>query len=269
MEHSYNDNHSASIISRDEFGISTLERYTGSKKEDFQPYILLTNFRAYVHIFASKFNLNYTSGTAMSVCHSKEEKISIIEFGVGSPLAALIIELLSFLKPKAALMLGLCGGLRDNYTIGDYFNPVAAIREEGTSNAYLPTQCPSLSSFIIQRYVCSELDKQKIHYHTGVIHTTNVRFWEFNDFFKSHLEVEKCQAIDMECATLFTVGFVKFVPVGALMMISDLPLKPDGLKTSQLQKKVSSEHTTEHINIGINTLKSMQKNENNGFSYQF
>ena len=256
-------------FTRDRVGISTLERYTGSQASDFQPYILLTNFFKYVKEFSEILKEPIHHGSVMISSHSKKHGISIINFSVGSPMAALMIELLSFIKPKATLMLGLCGGLRPEHEVGNYFNPIAAIREEGTSDAYMPKQCPSLSSFVIQRYVCKELEKRKLKYFNGVIHTTNVRFWEFNEEFKKVLSLEKAQAIDMECATLFTVGFARLVPIGALMLISDLPLVPGGIKTATGSAEVFRLHSRYHIEMGISVLEKMQEDEKGGFDYHF
>lgn len=255
--------------SRDRVGISTLERYTGSSASEFQPYILLTNFKSYVDFFTIKFNKPIRQGSVMRACHSPEDKISIIDYSVGSPVAALVIELLSFIRPKSVIMLGMCGGLRGEYKVGEFFNPVAAIREEGTSNAYMPAQVPSLSSFVIQRHIVEELERRDLTYHTGVIHTTNVRFWEFNEDFKKTLITERVQAIDMECATLFTVGFSRYVPIGALMLISDLPLKKRGVKTAESARLIFEKYTALHIDTGISVLKCMQAKEKAGFGYQF
>ncbi len=255
--------------SRDRVGISTLERYTGSAKDDFQPYVLLTNFNHYVDVFSARFKQPVKYGSVMRACHSPEAKITIIDYSVGSPVAALIVELLSFVKPKAALMLGMCGGLRNDYKVGDFLNPVAAVRGEGTSDEYMPPQCPALSSFVVQRYVVEEIERAGLKYHTGVIHTTNVRFWEFNEEFIKTLKAERAQAIDMECATLFTVGFAKYVPIGALMLISDLPLKKQGVKTAESARIIFEKYTDLHINLGIAVVKKMQEKEKEGLGYQF
>jgi len=256
-------------FTRDRIGIDTLERYSGSSSKDFQPYILLTNFSKYAKIFAQEMKEPLQEGSMMTVCHSKKNRISIINYGLGSPMAALLMELLSFIKPKATLMLGMCGGLRDDYKVGEYFLPVAAIREEGTSDAFMPKQCPALSSFVIQRYLAEELERRHMPYHNGVIHTTNVRFWEFKEELRSNLKRERVQTIDMECATLFMVGFYFFVPVGALMMISDLPLKPKGIKTAKSAKALFENNALDHIQTGITCLLNMQKDEKRGFHYHF
>lgn len=256
-------------LSRDRIGLSTLERYTGSAASEIQPYIMLTNFKAYVDNFSAACCSPVRQGSVMRASHNSSERITIIDYSVGSPVAALVVELLSFIKPKAVLMLGMCGGLRKDYKVGDFFNPVAAIREEGTSNAFMPPQCPALSSFVIQRHVVEELERRNFAYHTGVIHTTNYRFWEFNDKFKEMLAAERVQAIDMECATLFAVGFACYVPVGALMLISDLPLKPGGIKTAKSAKAIFQKYTEMHIQAGISVLRNMQAKESRGFGYQF
>ena len=245
-----------------------LERYTGSSLSEFQPYILLVNFRKYLELFAKKTKSEVTHGSAMSICHCKKEKITMINYGLGSPLAALIVSLLPTIKPKASIMLGMCGGLRSEYGLGDFFSPVAAIREEGTSNAYMPPRCPSLSSFTIQRYICDELDKQKKKYHSGVIHTTNVRLWEFNEDFKRKLAEERSQAIDMECATLFTVGFAHNIPIGALMLISDLPLEHGGIKTKKSMHSIFDNFSGIHIDTGINVIRHMIADKGK-FEYHF
>ena len=256
-------------FTRDRVGLGTLERYTGSDAAEIQPYILLTNFKRYIDIFADELGEPIRSGSAMRACHAAGAGVSIIEYGIGSPVAALIMELLSFVRPKAVLMLGMCGGLRDEYEVGDFFNPVAAIRDEGTSNSYMPPQCPSLSSFVIQRFACQELERQKLCYRTGVIHTTNVRFWEFNEDFKRTLKTERVQAIDMECATLFTVGFARLVPIGALMLISDLPLKERGVKTKESARMVFEKYSGLHVQLGLRILEAMQPREREGLGYQF
>lgn len=248
--------HSPAKIARD-----TLERYTQCRFRDIQPYVLLTNFKKYVEDFSGISGHAATNDATMPSCNWHEEKISIIDFGVGSPPAALIMDLLAFVKPKAVLMLGLCGGLKKDQRVGDFFNPVAAIRDEGTSYHYMPKRVPALSSFVIQRFIVQELEKRDLTYHTGVAHTTNIRFWEFDEGFKKYIKEQRVQAIEMECATLFTAGFARQVPTGALLLISDLPLNPHGIKTKALAERVMKKFSPVHLQVGIETLKTLQHSE--------
>jgi AMP nucleosidase len=229
----------------------TLERYSGSNVDEFQPYLLLTNFPRYVLYFAEMRKLKIIEGSMFKVAHCPDEKISILDYKIGSPAAALVIDLLAHLPIKAALMLGMCGGLRRHFQVGDYFVPVASIRGEGTSDFYFPAEVPAMANFLVQKVVTNVLERDKERYHIGLTHTTNKRFWEFNKEFKERLHVTRPQAIEMECATLFAASYRYKLPLGALLLISDLPLGQDGIKTKKSADSVFTKYTGDHVEKGI------------------
>ena len=230
-----------------------LPRYTGVALEDFGQYILLTNFHNYIEMFAEKFGAT-VNGEDKPMQTSTANNITIINFGMGSAMAATVMDLLSALQPKAVLFLGKCGGLKRKNKIGDLVLPIAGIRGEGTSNEYLPAEIPALPSFRLQRAVSSVIKKQDIDYWTGTVYTTNRRVWEHDEEFKKYLRLTRAMAVDMETATIFTVGFVNEIPRGALLLISDSPMTPDGVKTSESDKNVTADYVIKHLEIGIAAL---------------
>jgi len=229
-----------------------LPRYTGVPLENFGQYILLTNFHNYVDIFAEKFGVE-VNGKGKPMQTATANNITIINFGMGSPMAATVMDLLSAIKPKATLFLGKCGGLKKT-KIGDLILPIAAIRGEGTSNDYLPLEVPALPSFRLQRAVSSAIKKHEKDYWTGTVYTTNRRVWEHDEEFKNYLRRIKTMAIDMETATIFVVGFANSIPHGALLLVSDNPMTPEGVKTSASDQKVTIDFVNNHLNIGIDAL---------------
>lgn len=235
----------------------TLERYSGSPVKDYQPYILLTNFSRYVHYFAESRKVKVIEGSTFKVAHSPEEKISILDFKIGSPAAALVVDLCAFLPIRAGVLLGMCGGLRRHYEIGDYFVPVASIRGEGTSDFYFPFEVPSLANFLVQKIMTNVLDEEGANYHVGITHTTNKRFWEFDKDFRTRLQATRPQSIEMECATLFMAGYKHKLPLGALLLISDLPLNRDGIKTKQSSEFVFQKYTPDHVEKGVKIMKAL------------
>lgn len=239
-----------------------LPRYTGKKLEDFGQYILLTNFQSYVDKFAQRFEVPVDGGDK-NMPSATAEGITIINFGMGSPNAATIMDLLGALKPKGVLFLGKCGGLKKKNKLGDLILPIAAIRSEGTSNDYMPAEIPALPAFNLQRAVSHILRNSGNDYWTGVVFTTNRRVWEFDVRFKKYLTKTRAIAIDMETATLFTVGFANQIPTGALLLVSDQPMISSGVKTTESDKKVSSEFVDLHIDSGIQALFEVK---NNGLS---
>lgn len=236
-----------------------LERYTGARAEEFNAYVILTNFHKYMEVFADQFKGKRCEGSAMSVVHSPEIGVSMIDFKIGAPTAALIIEALSVVDPQAVLFLGMCGGLHRSLQIGDFILPMAAIRDEGVSRHFLPPEVPSLPTFKIQKFISQMLVDEGLDYRTGVVHTTDYRFWEFNEGFKRKLYEERAIAIDMECGALFSVGFASKVPIGALLLVSDLPLTKAGIKTRDSARGIFDTFTEKHISIGINSMSEIQE----------
>jgi AMP nucleosidase len=230
-----------------------LPRYTGTPLEDFKPYILLTNFSNYVKMFADKYGVEI-KGTNNAMQTASAGNITIINFGMGSAMAATIMDLLTAINPKAVLFLGKCGGLKKVSALGDFILPIAAIRGEGTSDDYARPEIPALPSFRLQRAVSEMIIKHEMDYWTGTVYTTNRRVWEHDEKFKDYLKEIRALGIDMETATIFIVGFVNSIPHGALLLVSDNPMQPDGVKTEESDKKVTSNFVEKHLQIGIESL---------------
>lgn len=251
------DDHSNLGIGEEQFAKETLERYSGSPISDYQSNLLLTNFPRYVDYYAQTRGVKVHEGSMFKVAHCPKEEVSILDFKIGSPAAALVVDLCSFLPIRAALLLGMCGGLRRRYQIGDYLVPVASIRDEGTSNFYFPPEVPALANFLMQKAVTEVLDAQKTPYHIGITFTSNMRFWEFNEEFKNRLKATKAQAYEMECATLFAASYKRKFTLGALLLISDLPLV--GVKTKKSAAFVFENYMPNHVERGVSILKVARK----------
>ncbi len=234
-----------------------LPRYTGRELDQFGKYILLTNFDNYVEKFAA-FTGTEVHGRDKAMRNATADGITMINFGMGSANAATIMDLLSAVGPKAALFLGKCGGLKKKNQLGDMVLPIAAIRGEGTSNDYFPSEVPSLPAFTLQRAVSSTIRDHNLDYWTGTVYTTNRRVWEHDKAFKKYLRRTRCMAIDMETATIFITGFANAIPTGALLLVSDQPMVPDGVKTDASDRIITRQYVDAQIAIGIDALKEIR-----------
>lgn len=236
-----------------------LPRYTGVELADFGRYILLTNFKNYVEKFAEIHGVPVI-GKDKAMESATAEGITIINFGMGSPNAATIIDCLSAIKPKGVLFLGKCGGLKKKNELGDFVLPIAAIRGEGTSNDYFPPEVPSLPAFALQKAISTTIRDAGKDYWTGTVYTTNRRVWEFDEKFKRYLKKIRVMAIDMETATIFTTAFANKIPAGAILLVSDQPMIPDGVKTSKSDEKITTSYVDIHLQMGIDSLKQLINN---------
>ncbi len=236
-----------------------LPRYTGEKLENFGKYILLTNFSNYVRMFSEWNNATITGIDKPMQCVTAEG-ITIINFGMGSPTAATVMDLLPAIEPEAVLFLGKCGGLKKRNKLGDLILPIAAIRGEGTSNDYFPPEVPAMPAFELQKAISTTIRQYEVDYWTGTVYTTNRRVWEHDTEFKEYLQRIRAYAIDMETATIFMVGFANKIPTGALLLVSDQPMVPEGVKTEESDKLINEQFVERHLKIGIDSLKQLINN---------
>jgi AMP nucleosidase len=242
---------------KDDIVQNWLPRYTGLTLAEFAPYVLLTNFSNYVEKFASLGGVE-VKGRDRAMPSATANGVTMINFSMGSANAATVMDLLTAISPKAVLFLGKCGGLKSRSKVGDFVLPIAAIRGEGASNDYFPPEVPALPAFTLQRAVSSTIRDRGLDYWTGTVYTTNRRVWEHDAAFKDYLKRIRAFAIDMETATLFAVGFANRIPTGALLLVSDQPMTPQGVKTEASDQKVTSGYVDEHIGIGIEALREIQ-----------
>src|ERR1700744_5220371 len=236
-----------------------LPRYTGTPLAEFGEYVLLTNFDNYVEWFATEHG-GLVKGIDRPMPNVTADGITLINFGMGSPNAATVIDLLSAIAPKAVLFLGKCGGLKRKNQIGDLILPIAAIRGEGTSNDYMPPEVPALPAFALQKAISTTIRDHSRDYWTGTCYTTNRRVWEHDKVFKKYLKTLPAMAIDMETATIFTTGFANKIPTGAILLVSDQPMIPEGVKTAESDSKVTETYVETHLRVGIESLKQLINN---------
>jgi AMP nucleosidase len=241
---------------KEDIVLNWLPRYTGVAIEEFGKYILLTNFQNYVEKFA-QMNGVEVNGKSNSMPSATSGEITIINFGMGTANAATIMDLLTAIRPKACLFLGKCGGLKKKNQLGDLVLPIAAIRGEGTSNDYLPPEVPALPAFGLQKAVSTTIRDMDHDYWTGTVYTTNRRVWEHDERFKKKLRKMRAMAVDMETATLFVTGFMNKIPTGALLLVSDQPMIPEGVKTAESDQKITSGFVDLHITIGVRSLEQL------------
>ncbi|MEK6643364.1 MAG: AMP nucleosidase [Planctomycetota bacterium] len=237
-----------------ELAQSWLPRYTGMPVDRFGDYILLTNFGNYVDRFAAQFKCDVYGEDRPMQAATNDRGLSIVKFGIGSPNAAIIMDLLSARKPRGVLFLGKCGGLKTTSEIGHFILPIAAIRGEGTSNDYFPPEVPALPSFKLHKFVSQKLTEHGHEYRTGVVYTTNRRVWEHDEQFQKRLQEMTAIAIDMETATIFVVGHRNEIARGALLLVSDVPITPDGVKTEESDARVTRDWADIHLQLGIDAM---------------
>ncbi len=247
------------MISKRDIASDWLPRYTGMPLSKFGKWILLTNFDDYLAKFCEWYGADLHGAGKPMQAASNDQGLTIINFGIGSSNAATIMDLLSAVEPHGVLFLGKCGGLKRSTEIGHFILPIAAVRGEGTSDDYFHPMVPALPSFKLHKFVSDKIVAHNYEYRTGVIYTTNRRVWEHDAAFHERLRAMTCIGIDMETATLFIVGHKNEIARGALLLVSDVPLVPEGIKTEASDREVTRKWVDTHLQIGIEAMTEMEQ----------
>lgn len=245
-----------------------LPRYTGTEIDDFGDSIILVNFGHYVRLFADWKSVP-VRGDEHPMQSATADGVTIVNFGMGSPNAATILDLLSAVSPRACVFLGKCGGLKKKSLVGDLILPIAAVRGDGTSDDYFPPEVPALPAFALQKAISTTIRDFDLDYWTGTVYSTNRRVWEHDDEFKDYLREIRVMGIDMETATVFTVAFKNRIPTGALLLVSDQPMVPEGVKTASSDRGVTADYVETHLRIGIESLQQIRENRETVRHLQF
>ncbi|MBC8215174.1 MAG: AMP nucleosidase, partial [Candidatus Marinimicrobia bacterium] len=246
------------MITKENITKNWLKRYTGTSPEEFGDWILLTNFQNYVDNFSERFDVPIKGIGGPMTSATNKDGLSIINFGIGSANAATVMDLLSAVSPKGVLFLGKCGGLKKSTEIGHFILPMAAIRGEGTGDDYFPKEVPAMPTFKLHKYVSDIIVKNNLEYRTGVVYTTNRRVWEHDEVFRNYLQQLRVLAIDMETATLFITGLANGIDRGALLLVSDRPMIPDGVKTAESDRAITKKYVNLHLEIGIQAMSHIE-----------
>jgi len=245
-------------IKEHEYIKQTLERYTNCRIEEICDHILITNFKKYIMRFKEKTKGKYAEGN-FRIVNAKDINCSMIDFGIGSPQAALVLNCLAYLENlKTVIMLGMCGGIDDVLEEGDFIVPSAAIRGEGTSNHYLPPEFPAIPASSVNLYCIGAVRQIGLTPRCGIIYTTNRRLWEFDNKFIDYLRNQRILAIDMELATLFSVAYNYGVPIGSIMLVSDMPLQRRGIKDKKKQDQIFAKYLEPHLELAFDAVKNME-----------
>jgi AMP nucleosidase len=216
---------------RVELSLQRLEHYTGTRAEDFQRYVLLTNYQMHMEAF----DLMYPdcikpvrTRVQMPAFHQRtasNDGLTIVNIGVGPSNAKNFTDHLAVLRPDAMLMVGHCAGIRNHQELGDYVLASGYMRDDHVLDIALPRSVPLSPSFLLNRYLARVLDDRKLPYRFGVVYTTADRNWELMLNIKLRdLKASRSIGVDMESATVAANGFRYRIPSATLLCISDKPL---------------------------------------------
>lgn len=251
---------------RIEISLNRLEHYTGTEPEDFQRYILFTNYDMHVEVFLEKFPDAVKpdrEGVQMPAYHHKLDNnkgVTLVNIGVGPSNAKTITDHVAVMRPDAMIMVGHCGGLRNHQEIGDFVLATGFMRNDGVLDNILPLNIPITPNYLLNVYLKEVLDKYNRNHRMGTIFTTANRNWEFiKRRTVEQIHMSRSIAVDMESATVATNGYRYRIPNATMLCVSDKPLhgKP---KLSDEAQKFYENSKQLHIEMAVEVLDICKQN---------
>lgn len=216
---------------RVDLSVQRLGHYTGTRAEDFQRYVLLTNYDMHMAEFESVYpNCVRPAhpGVQMPAYHHRAEGnsgVSIVNIGVGPSNAKNLTDHVAALRPDVTMMIGHCAGVRNHQEIGDFVLASGYLRADHILDEALPLGVPIAPNFLLNRFLAQELDQRRLPYRLGTVYTTLDRNWELSlGRSMKGLQTGRAVAVDMESATVAANGFRFRIPHATLLCVSDKPL---------------------------------------------
>lgn len=147
----------------------------------------------------------------------EEAELSVISHGIGGPGAAICFEELVKLGAKTIIRLGTCGGLQPQIKTGDLIVASGAIREDGYSEWVVPKGFPAVGDNELTLALHRMAKNLNARCHIGVCLTSG-QFYEGSAFpSTTKLNADAgATFIEMEVATLFTVGTMRGIRTAAI-----------------------------------------------------
>ncbi|MEO6867636.1 MAG: nucleoside phosphorylase [Gaiellales bacterium] len=164
----------------------------------------------------------------------------VADFGVGAPVAAMMLEDLIGLGCRNVISIGTCGGMDQGLEIGDLILCSGAVRDEGTSYHYLPDGEPAVPDAALTAQLADLLEEREEPYRHGDTWTTDAPYRETREEVLAHIDAG-VPVVEMEAAALFAVGRARDAKVASLLVVSDVLSTLDGSWIPEFHGEVVAE----------------------------
>jgi len=148
--------------------------------------------------------------------------IGVVDTGMGTPSAAMIMEAIVRTKPILVVRADVCGGLGPSQKVGDTFIANRAIVGDGCCSMYFGAGTEVASEAQLTDYVAAQAEKQGLTVHVGVMWTTDILLTQTRELLNNWIS-KGADAVDMESSAILGIAASAGIPAASLNCISDLP----------------------------------------------
>jgi uridine phosphorylase len=190
--------------------------------------------------------------------------ISVSSTGIGCPSAAIAVEELAKIGAEVFIRVGTTGALQRDVHMGDIVIASAAVRADGTSKIYVPSEYPAVADFDVSAALLQAAKKYKRKTHFGIIMSTDA-------FYGNQKNLKRWSkfgvlAVEMESSLIFTFASLEKLKAGSILAVDGNPLLGVGKGEFELGEHtgelddIVKEAIREEAKIAIDAILIMEKN---------
>lgn len=171
--------------------------------------------------------------------------VSVQASGMGCPSAAIVIEELAQLGVKKIMRVGTCGGLQPDLAIGDLVIALSATGADATAAHYVGDEphAPTADFALVHEAVhqAKHLGKPV---RVGPIVSSDIFYQPDPDQARRWSE-RGIVAVEMEAAVLFTLGALRKIQAGCMLIVSDVIVEGEFVRISDEEMRKAVDEMTE------------------------
>ena len=166
----------------------------------------------------------------------KDVPVAVCSTGIGCPSAAIALEELVKVGCTTFIRVGTSGAIDSSIRTGELVIFTGAVRDEGTSRSYVPIEFPAVANPEVVNALSNAASQRGVDYRVGIGHTKDSFYSEHPDYLTDPRSARErwdayrkagVLATEMEAASLFVIGHLRDVKVGAICVVIGEPIEKE------------------------------------------
>ena len=171
--------------------------------------------------------------------------VSVQSSGMGCPSAAIVIEELVQLGVRKLMRVGTCGGLQPDLSMGDLIVALSATPADSTATHYVGGEphAPTADFGLVHEAVHQARHLGK-DVRVGPIVSSDI-FYQPDEGLAGRWSDRGILAVEMEAAILFTLGALRKIQAGCMLIVSDVVVEGEFVRITDEEMKAAVDQMTE------------------------
>lgn len=183
------------------------------------------------------FNREYKSCSGFY----KGVKVMVVSTGIGGASTGIAVEELKNIGVQTLIRIGSCGALQSNIKLGELIIANGAVRDEGTSKAYVESSYPAVPDTDVLISLIESARELECNYYCGKIRSHDSFYTDKEQEIDEYWRKKGILGSDMESAALFVIGGIRNLKTASVL---NVVVEYDGNLDTGINSYVNGESVT-------------------------